>query len=209
MAAEEEFSQRGFDGAGMKSIAARAGVSQALLHYHLGTKDNLYSEVIRRRSDQINAERQALLDKIDLEAPDALEGVIDALVRPPFGPAGGGRAYARIFAGLVVGRERDRALVREKYDPIALRFVEAIEAAVEGLGRKGAGLGYVLTLGALISVIARDGRPERLMGLSENHLMNQDETIAAIVAFASGGIRSFRDGNVHVSEKSHPKGGST
>ncbi|SHJ28488.1 TetR/AcrR family transcriptional regulator [Wenxinia saemankumensis] len=187
-AAEQEFSLGGFAGAGMKAIAARAGVSTALLHYHYGTKDRLYQEVVRRRSQAINEERMNLLDAVRMSDADAIDGVIAALVRPPLGPSGGGRAYARIFAGLIVGQERDQALVRETYDPIALRFVEAIGAAA-GIGRDAAGLAYTMTLGTLISVIARDGRTERLMG--RDALLTEEEIVARITRFARGGIEAL------------------
>ena len=103
-AAESEFSERGFDGAGMKAISQRADVSQALLHYHFGNKDKLYEAVIAQRSQQINAERLQLLDGIDLQDADALDRILEALFRPPLGSAGGQNAYARIFTGLVVGQ---------------------------------------------------------------------------------------------------------
>lgn len=64
--------------------------------------------MIYYRSGLINAERLVLLRKIDLAVTDAIDGIIDTLARPPLGPAGGDKSYARIFSGLVVGRERER-----------------------------------------------------------------------------------------------------
>ena len=45
--AKKAFAEKGFDGARMGSIAARANVNQALLHYYFGNKENLYKEVWR------------------------------------------------------------------------------------------------------------------------------------------------------------------
>ena len=165
LAAEREFAERGFDGAGMKAISQRAEVSQALLHYHFGNKDHLYSEVIRRRSKLINEEREALLGAVDLGGPGAVAGILDALFRPPLGPAGGDQAYTRIFGGLVVGRERERAL---------------------------AALCYTLSLGALVVVIARDGRVERLMG--REAVQGMEEMLAHLITYASGGIAALTGG---------------
>jgi len=47
-AAKSEFATKGFSGARMGSIAAIAAVNQALIHYHFGSKENLYIEVIRK-----------------------------------------------------------------------------------------------------------------------------------------------------------------
>ncbi len=186
LAAETEFAERGFDGASMKAISVRADVSQALLHYHFGTKDHLYAEVIRRRSKMINDERLALLEQVDMGASDAIDRVLEALFRPPLGPMGGEKPYARIFSGLVVGREREQALVRECYDPTARRFIAAIQTAIPGIGQGTAAVCYTLALGALITVIGRDGRLERLMEAST--LTETEDMLRDLVSFAKGGI---------------------
>lgn len=187
-AAEVEFAEAGFDGAGMKAIATRAQVSQALLHYHYGNKERLYAEVIRHRSKEINDCRRVLLDGIDLGAPRALAQVLDALFRPTLGPEGGGMAYARIFAGLMVGRARDQQLVRECYDPTARLFINAMEKT--GLDRADAGMVYQFALGLLASVISRDGRMERLMGGDEKTAT--DDLIEALVNFVIGGAGALK-----------------
>ncbi len=185
-AAEVEFSVRGFDGAAMKAIARRAAVSQALLHYHFGSKDRLYEAVIAQRSQTINAERLALLGAVDRNADHALERILEALFRPPLGPSGGQGTYTRIFSGLVVGQERERALVRKHYDPTALAFVAALEDAVPGADRATAAMSYTLALGALISVIGRDGRVERLMG--RRGMQSFDAVLGQLTCFAKGGV---------------------
>lgn len=189
LAAEVEFAERGFEGAGMKAISQRADVSQALLHYHFGNKDQLYSEVVRRRSMLINAERAELLDAVDLTGPRAIECILDALFRPPLGPAGGDQSYTRIFGGLVVGRERDRVLVRKFYDPTAQRFVAALDTALGGIGPAVAGLAYSQSLGVLVAVIGRDGRVERLM--ERDGPRDIEEVLQGLITFAAGGIRAL------------------
>ena len=188
-AAEVEFAEAGFEGAGMKAIATRARVSQALLHYHFGNKERLYGEVIRHRSKLINKARIALLDKVCLDRPDALAQVLDALFRPALGPEGGGKAYARIFAGLIAGRARDQDLVRECYDPTAQVFLDAMERA--GLDRMSAGMTYQFALGVLASVISRDGRMERLMG--QTGQTDKDRLIDMLVGFVVGGTHALTD----------------
>lgn len=45
VAAKNEFAEKGFNGARMSSIATKAGVNQALLHYHFESKENLYQNI--------------------------------------------------------------------------------------------------------------------------------------------------------------------
>lgn len=45
-AALEEFSERGFDGASTRNIAAKAGVHHALIKYHFNSKDELWRSAV-------------------------------------------------------------------------------------------------------------------------------------------------------------------
>jgi AcrR family transcriptional regulator len=46
-AAEGEFAARGYEGATIRGIARRAGVDPALVYHYFGSKERLFSEVIR------------------------------------------------------------------------------------------------------------------------------------------------------------------
>lgn len=189
-AAELEFSEKGFDGASMKALATRAKVSQSLLHYHFASKSKLYEAVIRKRSKLINDDRIERLETIDLSEEDALDRVIEALFLPALGPFGGGRAYARIFAGLIAGHERDQSLVRECYDPTAQRFVQAISHTLGGVDRAIAAQVYQFSLGVLASVISRDGRAERLGG---EHAVPMEDSLLMerLASFVVGGAKAI------------------
>lgn len=189
-AAELEFAERGFDGAGMKALAARAGVSQSLLHYHFGSKDKLYAAVIENRSSLINRERLSALGGVDLKAPDGLAGVFRALFLPALGPAGGGRAYARIFAGLIAGNERDQALVQENYDQTARAFIAAIETCLPQTSTRMATRIYLAALGVLATGLSRDGRAERLSGDICSPAQD-DAFIETLIRFAVGGAKAI------------------
>jgi len=192
LAAERAFARHGFDGTGMKAIAVEADVSQALLHYHFGTKESLYAAVITSRSRKINEERHSLLDAIDATNVDVVRQILDALFRPPLGPAGGAEPYAKIFAGLVVGREQDQALVRECYDPTAQRFIKQLKRAIDGADQVTAAMSYTFALGCLIAVIGRNGRVERLMGRPKTSaLMDTEEILIKLIDFAEGGIEAL------------------
>src|ERR671922_1345136 len=66
-AALDLFSERSFDGATTRDIAARAGVTQPLLNYHFRSKDELWRAAV----DGLFAELAAALD----ERAEGLRGV--------------------------------------------------------------------------------------------------------------------------------------
>ena len=77
IAASEEFAAKGFFGARTQAIADAAGVNKAMLHYYFGSKENLYSEVIKAVVGKILREvSQAWLSPDHLE--NRLEVVIDS-----------------------------------------------------------------------------------------------------------------------------------
>lgn len=54
-AAMDCFAERGFAGTTTRAICARAGVNLALLHYHWGSKERLWAEVVRVLNDRMAA----------------------------------------------------------------------------------------------------------------------------------------------------------
>lgn len=78
-AAEEEFAQNGLLGARTESIAARTGVTKAMIHYYYKSKEGLYEAVLERAF----LERLRALQGLELEslpADEALRVVIDQFI---------------------------------------------------------------------------------------------------------------------------------
>jgi TetR/AcrR family transcriptional regulator len=67
------FSQYGFDGTSLSSIAEKAGVTQPTLNYHFGTKEQLYRDVIRHCGRQWVAAVEVGDDLRDLSRADVLK----------------------------------------------------------------------------------------------------------------------------------------
>ena len=95
-AAAREFAERGFEGAKVDRIAARARVNKAMLYYHFANKAGLYAEILR---DVFGA------------AADAVEAV----------PAAGGDPEAQLRAFVVA--IATGAVARPHFPPIWLREI--------------------------------------------------------------------------------------
>lgn len=194
-AAENEFAKSGYFGAGMKAIAQGAEVAQGLLHYHYGTKEGLYEAVIARRAKRLSADREAMLAKVDLAAPDALESIFDALYRPTLEEEGGARAYGIILSGKYVGDRDSSYLVNKYYDPTANRFIDAILIAEPRATRETASWSYLMAIGAMMTVIGQDGRQEQLAGKPPRQAAGSvDDIVRPLVLNAVGGLRELVEG---------------
>ena len=79
-AAAEEFAARGFDGAKVDRIAARARVNKAMLYYHFTNKAALYRDILRHLFASVAAAVAAVREAGG--APDVqLRGFVEAIAR--------------------------------------------------------------------------------------------------------------------------------
>ena len=69
-AAEKIFAEFGFEGASVRMINAEAQVDSGAIHYHFGTKQNLFRAVIQRRGEVVSNDRLERLARCK-EAPGA------------------------------------------------------------------------------------------------------------------------------------------
>ena len=64
-AAEEEFSEKGFYGARIDSIAAASGMNKRMIYAHFDSKENLYTKVLLRVYEKLaQCERQFMVDNL-------------------------------------------------------------------------------------------------------------------------------------------------
>ncbi|MFH1462906.1 MAG: TetR/AcrR family transcriptional regulator [Pseudomonadota bacterium] len=112
--AESVFAEKGFDGARVKDIAARVGVTHAVIHYHFNTKGDLYRAVADRMVGEL-LDMATSIPQEPLDPGPKLErffcSFFDFAARHPH--------FARL-ANLETGDEGERyllALVREQLAP--------------------------------------------------------------------------------------------
>jgi len=199
-AAERVFALHGFDGASMRQIATEAGVAQALLHYHFGTKEKLYEAMFARRSDAINALRAAELDRLfgpEGQGKPALGDLLEALFRPTveFGHEGqAGNLFSRVLAATAnADDERSRTLIAAHYDAIARRFIEAFRRILPQLDQADAVWSYMFAIGVGMTMMAATGRAGRLSdGACDDS--DVDAVMARLVPFISAGIEALAAG---------------
>lgn len=85
------FSRRGYEGASTRAIAEHAGVHQALVRYHFGSKDALWREVIERgiailQTDvtqrAVDGDRAGALLAALAANPEPVQAIVHALLEP-------------------------------------------------------------------------------------------------------------------------------
>src|SRR5438477_4352893 len=84
-AAERLFVEHGFEATSLRSLTSAAGVNLAAVHYHFGSKEELFQAVLTRRLDPMNQERIDLLERVEREAGSrapSCEKVLFAMLIP-------------------------------------------------------------------------------------------------------------------------------
>jgi AcrR family transcriptional regulator len=191
LAAERLFAQRGYHAVTIRQIAEEAGVPLALVAYYYGPKQDLFHAVFAHWGHTID-ERLAALDATpqDPDDPQTLPRIVEAFVAPVIRMRSSpeGQFYAQLVGRELAyhGEESDRVL-REFFDPLAHRFIDALHHALPHGSRADAAWGYQFALGALLHHLV-DVRVERL-SLDINRA-NDPAAAERLVRFIVGGLRA-------------------
>jgi AcrR family transcriptional regulator len=140
-AAERLFAEEGFDATSIRSITESADANLASVNYYFQSKDALIQAVFSRRLAPLNQRRLAMLAAVEEASgggPPQLEGVLRALLEPPFRMAGALRGEGRSFAclfGRVFAEPGDlfARIVEEQFGDLRQRFVTALRRALPEL----------------------------------------------------------------------------
>ncbi|HEY2024554.1 TetR/AcrR family transcriptional regulator [Paraburkholderia sp.] len=192
-AAEVDFSQRGYAGTSLKEVAASCDVTQALITYYFGTKQQLFEQVFLRRATLVSEERvkrlQALADSGDtVRVRDIVRAFLLPLVA--LRQTEGGRAFIRLQARLhTEPPEISYSLRSSAYGESTDAYVDALRAALPGLPAKDLYWRVTAMVGAYLYAFSDT---HRLDVLSKNICNPADahETLEQLTSFIVGGLEA-------------------
>lgn len=191
LAAEKLFAQRGYHAVTIRQIAEEAGVPLALVGYYYGPKHELFHAIFAHWNQTIE-ERLAELDaaSLDPQDPQTLTRIVETFVGPVIRLRSSpeGHHYAQLVGRELAynSQEADRVL-RDFFDPMAHRFIDALHAALPHAARADVAWGYQFALGALLHHLVDD----RIARLSlEVNRPGDPAASERLVRFIVGGLRA-------------------
>jgi AcrR family transcriptional regulator len=192
-AAEQLFSQHGYDGVSIRDITSLANVRLALSTYHFGTKENLLERVLERRAEVLNQERQAALSAALTNSAPTVADVLSAFVEPYLRHACGGepgwRNYCRLIAVLSPsGRWPD--LLGRLFDDTAQQFINALMVVQPSVDRVRATRCFLFCVGTMLASFAGTVRLDRLTH-STAMATDLETTYAYLIPFLVGGVTAI------------------
>jgi AcrR family transcriptional regulator len=195
-----EFALHGFDGPSIRDLTIAAGVNQAAINYHFGSKDGLIKTIFDELATPLIEERLAGLNQLEHQAdgsPLTLETIIRVMVEPVVRRAKEGKDGQRELAKLLLiasslGSKPIEHQIETMHDELALRFVDAITRAVPHLSRVEVMWRYKFTLGALLYTLSDHMQNHRLRRLSKGECdtENPNEILDNLVPYLVAGFIS-------------------
>lgn len=175
-AAEKVFSQFGFEGTSVRMINTEADVDSGAIHYHFGTKQDLFRAVIKRRGETLSGDRLARLDRCK-EAPGAaplVEQIVAAYILPYINAKLGSRderlRFARLRAWLMAEQPgSDPSPLGTEHKHTGQKFIDALSSALPHLTPKEVRMRYLImwsslnTLSAGLGHVALEQRSEHAL----------------------------------------------
>lgn len=194
-AAREQFAQQGFDGASLRMIAQSAGITLALLHYHFGSKQDLYRSVwVEQYSSAEERERREVYASVSTHGPkeEALRRVIEAAI---FGPVHllqdkRGSEFITILAReLADPKAAERGLLEEFISPVSEDTQRSLRKIVPDLTPELFHTGLMLTAAASQQIIHYSTLTA--IGLETESADRLPEMVPAMVDFVLAGWKAL------------------
>ncbi|MHC4112881.1 MAG: TetR/AcrR family transcriptional regulator [Planctomycetota bacterium] len=198
-AAEQLFSEHGFDGASVRDIAATAGCNIAAVNYYFGGKDKLYTEVWRRQLVQMRDARLKAIEQVMSEngGKPSLENLLKSFANAFIGPfvdESRSRWLMKLMAREMVDQHvHVNVFVDEVIKPTMSAMGGALMKICPGLEKSKIPLLIVFLAGQLIHVVHVKAMYEQTE-MVEMPAFDLNEAVDNIVKFSAAGIRSYAEG---------------
>lgn len=178
-AAEELFSETGFDAVPIREIMRRANARLGLMNYYFETKEALLEAVISRRAEALRSGRVAMLTEFCGTAESSLSRLVDAYVDPYLAlmldKEDGWRSYGRLIANLAQS-SRWSGLTSHYFNETSQLFLAEIKRLYPHCDDAMIIRSFVSAVGAMLNVFSMSGRMQSLSGGTV-----RDEDLAANV----------------------------
>lgn len=166
--AEKLFARLGYHAASIRDIAAEADCQSALVGYHFGSKQELMDHVLARRSEVLNAERLAFLERARVQSQDGpirvrtlLEGYVGTILKRAARNDQGWRNYTQMVAMAASSPEWSE-LTDKHFNAVARAYLGELQRSQPDISEEDLHQGFFFAVGAMVNVCARPGRIETL-----------------------------------------------
>lgn len=190
--AERLFAERGFAGTTLRSVVSEASVNLAAVHYHFGSKEELFRAVVARLARPIVEQELALLQQLQKETETpSVEAVLTVLIKPNLEILAQDEETLLIRAQFM-GRCRTepepiQRIAEDEFAESIKAFLDVLQRVLPEQSRSQLSWKLDLVIATLIRVQAEAGKPHALLrGTKPEEIQTATEQL---VQFLSSGMR--------------------
>ncbi|MEO1375752.1 MAG: TetR/AcrR family transcriptional regulator [Cyanobacteria bacterium J06635_10] len=192
--AERQFGEKGFAGTTLRGVIREAGVNIAAVHYHFGSKEELFVAVVRRVAQQmVPVQLKELAKYTSLGKTPSVEDIIEAFFAPPLrmisqmGEAG-------VIRSQFIGRCRAeplpiQQLADREFNESQQGFLDILQRALPNQTRLELEWKLDLVVAILIRTLNQFGQSGKV--ITGNSSEEVEIAISRLVKFVSGGMNNF------------------
>ncbi|AFY92633.1 TetR/AcrR family transcriptional regulator [Chamaesiphon minutus] len=191
--AERLFAERGFAGTTLRTVIGEADVNLAAVHYHFGSKEELFRAAVKRFARPIVEQELALLAQLQEGGRvPTVEAILTALLTPSLEFLAQDKELLLVHTQFM-GRcwaepEPLKSIVRDEFAASMEAFLDVLQRALPDRSRSQLAWKFNLVIAALIRVQSEAGQPLALIQCTEPEAIRS--AIEQLVKFLSPGMRS-------------------
>lgn len=212
-AAEELFSERGFERVSVRDVTEKAGANVAAINYHFGSREGLVEKVIERYITPVNEERMARLEALERKAgakPVAVEELLEAFFRPFVTQVRRSELSEKLslkLMGRMVADQAGRmpAAVEGTFQTMVRRYSRAFAKALPGVDGEDLLWRLHFVVGAMIHAMSHEEMLQRLTDGAAG-APSTETTLARLVRFSAAGLKQRDDTAQGGEEAAGPQG---
>jgi AcrR family transcriptional regulator len=207
--AERLFADRGYDGVSLREIAARADAQLALIHYHFGSKLDVYRAIwAARYTTEVARQREESFGKVDYSAPTPaiVRQLVEVFLLPLLRMTENERLRDFVALGArecTDPREAERGVLAEFLDAAARKFLDSFSRALPKLSAADVAWGYQAMVGVSVLHIADRDRITRISS-GKAKAGDSRSAMPALVEFCVGGWLALAAARQHPAPRSRP-----
>jgi AcrR family transcriptional regulator len=193
-AAESLFAERGFYGVTTRQVAAAAGVDDALIYYHFGSKRDLFDSVFARRAEVLNEVRRVSMQAYrDSGRAYTVEGAVRAFIGPMIELSQHGDPGWKSYLALVA--EIDNTpwgadTIHKFFDGVVYELLDILKLALPQAPVAELFWAYNFLAGSMMLALSETERVDRLSG-GLCRAKDLEAVRDRLIRYCAGGIESL------------------
>ncbi len=191
--AEHLIAEKGFSGTTLRNIVSAASVNLAAVHYHFGSKEELFRAVVHRIAQPVVEGQLDMLKQLKQKTDNpSVEDLLTAFLTPPLEFVMSNETH-RIIRAQFMGRCRTepepiQSIARGEFSSNVDPFLDAFQRSLPGQSRLQLHWKLDLVVASLIRVQTEAGKPGAL--LRDIQPKDIQDTISNLVSFLAAGMRA-------------------